>query len=78
MCVRKSVRSEAGIMSKRTHFLHRFWAVVNERVEIWPHTVRYSRGRSIVAFQSQSDYGTWRKARAKGFRLARVQIKIIK
>lgn len=67
-------------MSKRTHFLSRFWAVVNKRNEVWPHTVRYHRRRAIEAFQEESRgiYGPWRKARAQhGFRLERVEITII-
>lgn len=35
---------------KRTHFLHRFWAVTNERDEVWPHTVRYGQRQAIEAF----------------------------
>lgn len=67
-------------MKKPTHFLHRFWAVTNERDEVWPHTVRYSRRQAIKAFNQCTfgDYGTWRQARSKGFKLERVRIGIIK
>lgn len=67
-------------MKKPTHFLHRFWAITNERDEVWPHTVRYSRARAIEAFQAKTEgaYGTWRQARTKGFKLERVKIGIIK
>lgn len=66
-------------MTKRIHFLHRFWAVVNERDEVWPHTVRYHRHASIAAFQKVGNaaYGTWRQARAAGFRLERVKVQIV-
>lgn len=67
-------------MKKPTRFLHRFWAITNERDEVWPHTVRYSRARAIGAFQAEScgHYGTWKQARAKGFKLERVRVEIIK
>jgi hypothetical protein len=57
--------------------LQRFWAVVNERGEVCPYSIRHKRTWALVAFRAYSDYGMWREARAKGFRLVRVQVKII-